>query len=119
MICIVGDRHTGKTAALINLSSETEFPIVVPNRKSADRLRYEAQKMGLIIPKPVVFNEIMRARGSRKRPIVLLDDAQGILEEVIGCRVAVSAFDSDSFDLSKMSLLTLVSEWWRSRRNRG
>lgn len=114
MICIVGGRGSGKTSALIKVSGQTGIPIAVHSRREASRIARAADAMGVAIPAPMAAEFRGSFVGRRRR--VLVDEAQTILEEAIGCPVEVCALDARSFDFSSMGFLEMVAEWLKARR---
>lgn len=114
MICIVGTRRSGKTSALIKASEQTGLPIVTANAHMAASIQRQAKVMGATIPRPYArqfTNEKISLRGH-----VLVDEAQMILEKMIGLPVDICVFEASHFDFADMSLLEVVAAWWRSRR---
>lgn len=114
MICIVGTRGSGKTARLVELSEVTGIPIVTPNKGMADLVMYTAREMGATIPKAEPRQFSPNNYGRYRKP-VLVDEAQMILEKVIGSPVEVAVFSAYQFDFSTLTLLDLLGSWWRSR----
>ena len=112
MICIVGDRQSGKTTALIEMSARTQIPIFAPTRAMARSVLRRAWDMGMPIPEPVTFDE-RRVTGRRK---VMIDEVQAILESQFGIEVVCATFNKDSVDLSSVTLFELLGMWWRQRR---
>ena len=86
---IVGPRQNGKTTELIRLSAARDEYIIVPTLDMAQIVARQARDMGLRIPYPVAFCELP----CRSRFIgeVLVDEAQTILQRVIGKPVDVMA----------------------------
>lgn len=114
MICIVGTRRAGKITALIKVSEETGLPIVTATAHMAKSIQDQAESMGATIPRPYArqfMNEKIGLRGH-----VLVDEAQMILERVIGLPVDVCVFEASHFEFADMSLLEVIAAWWRSRR---
>lgn len=72
MICIVGSRRSGKTAALISLSESTGVPIAVSDARSARQVARQACSMGKAIPEPFVLRDDGRgALGMPMRPVLV------------------------------------------------
>ena len=86
---IVGPRQNGKTTELIRLSAERNEYIVVPTLDMAQVVAKQARDMGLRIPYPVAFCQL--PCHSRFIGEVLVDEAQTILQLVIGKPVDVMA----------------------------
>lgn len=114
MICIVGTRGSGKTARLIELSEKTGIPIVTCNERMARNIMRATRTMGLNIPEVQVRPFAGNSYGRARKP-VLVDEAQAILEKVIGQPVTVAVFSAHQFDFSELSLFDLIAAWWRSR----
>lgn len=114
MICIVGTRGSGKTTRLVELSEVTGIPIVTPNKGMADLVMYTAREMGATIPKAEARQFSPNNYGRYRKP-VLVDEAQMILEKVIGSPVEVAVFSAYQFGFSTLTLLDLLGSWWRSR----
>jgi hypothetical protein len=74
----------GKTDKLIEMASKNEAHtyIVCSNLKEVGRVFKRSQELGLKIPFPVTFDEIMQNSASRSYPTVryLLDDADSFLQ---------------------------------------
>lgn len=113
MICIVGNRRTGKTEALIKLSSATGIPIFTHSNQMAHAVKDQARRMGVAIPQPETFCE--RSVMGRRR--IMIDEAQEILERH-GVDVVCATFDASHVDMSSITLLELIGMWWRTRRGR-
>lgn len=109
MEIINGERRSGRTVELILESAKTGRPILTPSIQQAAFVEAEARKMGLEIPKPHSFSQVveMRERGFRgtrpsdgyfdereidRRGGYLIDNADALLEgllfEKLGARVA-------------------------------
>ena len=86
---IVGPRQNGKTTELIKLSAERNEYIIVSTLDMAQIVAKQARDMGLRIPYPVAFCELPCQ--SRFIGEVLVDEAQTILQLVIGKPVDVMA----------------------------
>lgn len=114
MICIVGTRGSGKTVKLVELSEKTQLPIVTHNERMAHHIMHTAHLMDANIPKPQVrpFTAEWYGYGNQR---VLVDEAQMILERVVGSPVEVAVFDARKFDYSTLSLIEVVGAWWRCR----
>lgn len=113
MICIVGGRGNGKTASLLKLSHDSGIPIVVSNYQRLQQLEHQAQQMGLKIPRPeIVFHNVPK-RGTSRRA-VLADEAQDILQSVIGCDVEIVTIDASAYGFysAPKSLRALLRWWW-------
>ena len=124
MICIVGDRHSGKTTALVKMAELTGLQIVTPSMYTADYIDRVARQVGARIKTAVPYRADRKHMLGRRDRRVLVDDAQAILESELGCQVEVAVFDSavtDMFtvaviDPTTVSLWQLVRRWWVARR---
>lgn len=119
MICIVGDRRTGKTTALIKMSAETGIPIFAPTFGMARCIERQAESMGVSMPKPEVLkkdspNVFLYGRK------VMIDEAQMILRHHFGIEAVCATFDSGHVEfkdaIGRMTLRELLGMWWEARR---
>lgn len=84
----------GKTTRMIERASEENLYIVVPDRIRADIIFKMARDMGRDILFPVTVAELPFKIGNAYRmthPGVLVDDADGVLEAIIGMPVLGAA----------------------------
>lgn len=126
MLAIVGGRMTGKTTALIKLSSMTGFPIVVPTHEMARRIYRRAEDTGRPIPRPLPWDQFMSYLDGRRseRPAVLIDELEWCLERDLGCKVAavsvlgeaVSPADPESPRIGEMGFLEMLRAWRSARK---
>lgn len=124
MICIVGDRASGKTTELVRLSELTGIPIVVPSAFSVRDVERIADKMGADISRPIPSSNSSRRLRASRYGAVYVDEAQWILEDVLGVPVKVAVFDSahvDEFtemaiDPTTVSLWNLIRRWLSARK---
>lgn len=86
---IVGGRGTGKTTELIRIAAAEGRYIVVPNERMKRCVAKQAKDMGLNMLYPVAFEELPFHR--RFVGEVLVDEAQMILEKVIGAHINTMA----------------------------
>lgn len=122
MICIVGSRRSGKTAALISLSESTGVPIAVSDARSARQVARQACSMGKAIPEPFVLRDGGRgAPGMPMRP-VLVDEAQRFFERRGYEALAVTVdegFVSWRAEMGERpTLLGCLRVWLASRKER-
>lgn len=110
---VFGGRGSGKTAKVIEFANRTGSTVVVPDRRSADNLRNIAFAMG--IPNLNV-RTLERACSCTGCMSVCVDDAESILERVIGCPVTLATFDASRIDMRKMTFIDMLAEWRRQRR---
>lgn len=87
MNILIGKRGQGKTTHLIKMSAAGEGTIVVSTEQSADYIKSQAKEMGLDIPKPITWTEIL-CRGTNRKDSYLLDELSGILMN-LGIKTAV------------------------------
>lgn len=129
MQCFVSGRGTGKTTQLIKLSHDTDIPILARNAQMAQSIEYQAQRIGIGIPKPVC-NQVSGwcvTHTGAKPESVLVDEAGGVLEDVLGTRVIAAAINGDAMrianpaipDLEEMGLIDLVRTWRNARKRKG
>ena len=83
MNAIIGKRGSGKTTALIKLSSKHQLYILVLNRERQKQLFQQAHDLGYQIPYPITLDDYLRdkLRGSHIREI-LIDDVDDILKYI-------------------------------------
>lgn len=113
MIFILGQRRSGKTRALLEAAAKTGATVIVADERRAAWLRACASAMG--IPGVVVRTFEIHGLSPRDRE-VYVDDAEVILERVLGCPITLATFDARRVDMSKMTFLDMLSEWRRQRR---
>lgn len=84
MKVLIRPRQRGKTAELIKESYENQTYILTLNRKRADNINRQAERMGLHIPNPVTLEDYKRTNGFQGSFIkeILIDDADDILKEI-------------------------------------
>lgn len=86
---ITRPRQTGKTTQLIYTSSTLDCPILVTTKKEAERLLFEAKKLGLYIPDPIsVYGLIEGKCQGMSNTKILVDESQEILRILLnhyGC----------------------------------
>ena len=113
MIFIFGQRRSGKTRAMIETAAKTGATIIVSDKTRADYLRKCAKMMGA----PGVVVRVFETRGTTScNHEVYVDDAEVILERVIGYPVKLATFDASRIDMRKMTFLDMLAEWRRQRR---
>ena len=83
MNAIMGKRGSGKTTALIKLSSKHQIYILVLNRERQKQLFQQAHDLGYQIPYPITLDDYLgdKLRGSYIREI-LIDDVDEILKYI-------------------------------------
>jgi len=91
MNLLIKDRGAGKTTGLIYASEATGYPIVVSTHCRIDEIRNQADKLGVLLPEPLTFDEVKQRGRMRLSDNILIDEVQGILSEALdsymGCHV--------------------------------
>ena len=85
MNIIMAPRCSGKTTELYRLSQEKQIPIVV--RFFPRDVQRRAQEMGYNIPRPLRYDDPK----VKECGAVLVDDAEFILQSLLGCEVDTMA----------------------------
>ena len=85
---IIGGRGSGRTTELIRMSAENNIYIVCLNRRRALNIAAMAREIGLTIPFPITVAELPISRKSSWINEVYVDDADHVLESLIGVRVS-------------------------------
>ena len=88
MRMITGQRCSGKTASLIQVSADTGVPIIAPTMIMANCIKQKAKEYGLDIPEPTTINKIVN-RGGRPGKY-LIDELEMCLNQLGINPVAVS-----------------------------
>lgn len=83
MIKIIGERGSGKTTKLIELSAEKQIPILCPTAYQQRNILIKAKELGYDIPVPVLLTSELKTQDIRKGEDVLVDDAEWILTRVL------------------------------------
>lgn len=84
--CFVGGRGTGKTAFLVNVSSQTGARIVVPTREQAREAVFLSQRMGTPIKAPATPYEFAAKFTALERSVIV-DEAQAVLEHFLAADI--------------------------------
>lgn len=113
MIFIVGDRGSGKTTALMEISQLTQVPICAPNHSMAKFIEMDAKSKGYNIPKPVIFSYQPQKDGLPISKDVLFDEVG--LCTGSSTRILVATHNAEPLDLADVSLLQLVKAWIDAR----
>lgn len=126
MQCFVGGRRTGKTWQLICLSHDTGYPIVARSKQMAHTIERQAMSMGKSIP-PVIVNQTagFTPKLTYNQP-VLVDEAQGVLSDVLGVQVVAASIDGEALklanpalgDLESMGLLELLRTCRKAKKGK-
>ncbi len=126
MQCYVGGRRSGKTQHLINLSHDTGIPIVTRSAQMAKAIEHQAMKMGKPIPEPICYTSREMLVGAPLLRNVLVDEAGGILSDILGVRVAAVAIDGEALrlanpalgNLEEMGLLECLRTWRKAKKGK-
>jgi len=82
---VLGDRSSGKTTALIKHSHNTGAYIVCHSRDEAQRIFAQATDMGLRIPLPLTFSELINGRfAARGISGFAIDNADHLIQFIAG-----------------------------------
>lgn len=104
MQCFVGGRRTGKTHQLICLSHDTGFPIVTRSAQMVEAIERQAMMIGKSIPKPISYKDHKRMIGSLRHRQVLIDEAGGILEDILGVHVVAAAINGEALQAANPAI---------------
>ena len=85
---IIGGRGAGKTTELIRMSAENNIYIVCLDRQRALHIASAAREMGLTIPFPITVAELPIKRNHSWINEVYVDDADQLLERMIGVHIS-------------------------------
>ena len=79
-------RGQGKTTRLLYASEFNDMPILCANGKHKENLQWAANKLGLMIPEPIIVYDLFSNK-IRGRHIdedgILVDDAEWVLQQVL------------------------------------
>lgn len=91
-------RGMGKTSTLIYMSSVTNIPIVVASKAMVSVVRVRAKDMGLSIPDPIVFTDLIgdNARGKKIPEKVYVDNLDLIVQSILNTKVFVATIDNEA-----------------------
>lgn len=96
-----GGRASGKTTAAIKEASKHNLYILVTTRQQAAYVAMRAREMDLKIPYPISIDELEKTNLSKSSIIrdgIIVEEAQSILEKLIGTRIRMmTATESDEF----------------------
>ena len=126
VVCIVGDRQTGKTTRLIEISAATGIPIATCNFGIASHIYHQAKRNGYDIPKPLCLNgssfERSYASHYEKGMPVLVDELQMFFQKanLRPLVVSIPTYAADfRFSESEIPpLFELLHMWWQARKER-
>ena len=91
-------RGMGKTSTLVHMSSITNIPIVVANKGMLYFVRTKAKDMGLSIPYPIVFTDLVgdNMRGKKIPEKVYVDDLDLIIQSILNTKVSVATINNET-----------------------
>ena len=120
----VGGRRSGRTRHLINLSHETGFPIVTRSEAMAKQIERDAMRIGKPVPPPICYRSREMLVGAPMLRHVLVDEAGGILSDMLGTHVVVASIDGEALklanpalaNLESMGLFELLRTWRKERK---
>lgn len=126
MQCFVGGRRTGKTWQLICLSHDTGYPIVARSKQMAHAIEHQAMSMGKSIPRVVVNQTAGFTPNLTHNQPVLVDEAQGVLSDVLGAQVVAASIDGEALKLAnpalggleEMGLIELLRTWRKEKKGK-
>ena len=84
-------RGKGKTTDLIRLSAKTGIPIVCATVQQVDTILAKAERMGLVIVKPIPVNKIKDYEVSK----VYVDDMEYVLSTLLHSKVETATVSCD------------------------
>lgn len=84
---IIGGRQTGRSTALIEEAAANNKYIVVTDHLRALYLWNRARELGLSIPFPITLRELPIRRSVTFIESVLVDDADALLERIVGVHI--------------------------------
>jgi len=95
MKIVVHPRKSGKTVSLIRESVSKNIPIICQSKAESIRIIEQAKQLGYSnILTPLSISEVNKLRGNLNR-ICLVDNADNILENLIGCRIDIATFTDE------------------------
>lgn len=120
MLSIIGERQTGKTKCLIEISNGTGYPIMAATRNMAKSIELMALRMHKDIP-PVITPSGHVMKGER----VIVDEAGLLIESITGAKVVAASIDGVALvkaqqqgaELAKLGIWEAF-KLWRSERKR-
>jgi hypothetical protein len=93
MKAIHGDRRSGKTTKLIELSSKEELTIICISRRHVDLVSDQARKMVKNIPQPFTFDQLLSGKlKGRHIKGFLFDDLDAMLQTLCDSPVYAISF---------------------------
>lgn len=123
MQCFVGGRRSGKTWQMICLSHDTGFPIIARTKAMANYIEGQAYRMGKTIPKPIPATNYSLMIGALSGEKVIVDESQGILEDILKVRIVAASIDGEALMLplqnpaiGSLGFIELLRTWIKERR---
>lgn len=120
----IGGRQTGKTTLLIAESAKTGNTIAVATHRMAQYIEDMATEMGLVIPKPVTYEDILQNYRERKTKRYLADELQFLLYQlnIDGCTVDLGSVHcihpnahQSKFKIYDVSIIENLQRDWLSK----
>jgi hypothetical protein len=87
MKVIARARQEGKTEELIKMSADTGCVIVCLSMVESEQIRKRAIELGLTIPRPATYFELMARDKSVRGSKLLIDNAELLLERIINEKI--------------------------------
>lgn len=123
-IFIVGHRQSGKTQALIELSEQTDIPILVPTSMMRNCIALQAKRQGRAIPAPQVYkpSDFPPSRAGQKKPWrnVCADEMQKYFADrhyTSGCvTLNLEDISIETFKEVNPTLRDVLRMWWQARK---
>ena len=94
MKIIFGNPGSGKTKALLELSSKNNIPVLCESAQRVQRLLVKAEGYGFKIPAPVTVDEL-----NESITAVYVDDIKRLLEVVLNVNLAGITVNNDQLDI--------------------
>lgn len=107
MNILIGKRQHGKTSHLIQMSAAGEGTIVAPTEQSAQYIKNQAKAMGLDIPEPIRWNDLVRGKMGQRGPY-LLDELGAVLN---GLNIKTATLDDGCVVEKLADKKETQSEW--------
>lgn len=109
----LGNKDSKGTIALINDSGFDDVPILCKNGYSG-HIKYLANGEGVTIPDPIEARDAAKYIKKNGIEAVYVDDARGVLEDLLGCRVNGVSIElsasEDRYGDDEYNILTLYDE---------
>ena len=105
MKIIKGERGSGKTTKLIEQSYIYGYKIVVATDMQKQSIQKKAEDMGLKIPSPITYDEIIANNEDYWGEDVLIDELQYFLTYTLRASVKLVTTSDEIIDLNKIMIL--------------